>query len=211
MADGKFIVFEGIDGAGTTTQAGAAAKWLRAKGVEVVEVHEPTAGPLGKIIRQALKTQMPGREGEELEPELFALLFAADRLHHVYATVNREIDEFGRWVISDRSYLSTFAYQSAGGTPLDWIRSINRHARRADVTFLLDLEPEVAYRRLSGRNLFSQRDVFETPEMMAKVRPNYVRIADILRDEGEQIITLDGAQDQGTIAEQVRDTLSRLL
>jgi dTMP kinase len=211
MADGRFIVFEGIDGSGTTTQAAAAAKWLRRKEVDVVEVHEPTDGPLGKIIRQALKKQMPGREGEELEPELFALLFAADRLHHMYATVNRELTEFGRWVLSDRSYLSTFAYQSAGDLPLEWIRDVNRYVRRADVTFLLDLDPAVAHKRLSGRNLFTQNEVFETPEMMGKVRPNYLHIAEVLREEGENIVVIDAAQDAPAVAETIRETLAALL
>jgi len=211
MADGKFIVFEGIDGSGTTTQAQAAADWLRTKGADVVETHEPTNGDIGKVIRKALKRQMPGCEGEELDPEFFALLFATDRTHHMKATVTPAI-ESGQWVVSDRCYLSSYAYQSID-YDLERIRALNKHVRRADLILLLDVDADTAYDRIAPRTLFDsgRLEVFETPERMRKIRPNYLRIADTLVKEGERIVTLDAARSAEQVAADVRAAIAELL
>ncbi|MFO7900462.1 MAG: dTMP kinase [Planctomycetota bacterium] len=211
MGQGKFIVFEGIDGSGTTTQARAAANWLRSQDVDVVETHEPTDGPVGELLRKALSRQMPGCEGEMLEPHFFALLFATDRMHHMRTLVVPAI-EAGQYVVSDRCYLSSFAYQSVD-YDLDLVRAMNGEVRRADLTFLLDLDVEEADRRLTPRTLFDDapREVFETPEMMARVRANYLDIADLLEAEGERIVRIDAGQSREAVAAEVRQTLAELL
>jgi len=209
MNNGKLIAFEGIDGAGTTTQARLAAEWLRGRGVDLVETCEPSGGPVGKLIRQALARKLPGRAGEHIEPELFALLFAADRLEHLNGTVAPALAE-GKWVVSDRCYLSSFAYQSVG-CDLDWVRDVNRYVRRADLILLLDLDPELACRRLASRTLGDELDVFETSDQMAAVRSSYTRVADVLRSEGERIVTIDGAAPLEAVAAEVQSRLSDLL
>ena len=209
MADGKFIVFEGIDGSGTTTQTKATVDWLRGKNIDVVQTHEPTTGVIGKIIRKALSRRMPGCEGEELEADFFALLFATDRMHHMRSVVVPALDG-GQWVVSDRCYLSSFAYQSVNGD-LDWVRMLNRNVRRADITFLLDLEVDTAYQRLNKRTLYNRLEVFETPEMMSKVRPNYLKIAEVLAAEGDRIVTIDASRSRSDIAAEVQRCLSELL
>ncbi|MFW6158411.1 MAG: dTMP kinase [Planctomycetota bacterium] len=211
MGEGKFIVFEGIDGSGTTTQARAAAKWLRSKGVDVVETHEPTDLQIGRLIRLALSRRMPGCEGEKLDPHFFALLFATDRMHHMRTVVVPGVGA-GQYVVSDRCYLSSFAYQSID-YDLDIVRAMNREVRRADLTFLLDLDAGDADRRLTPRTLFdgSPREVFETPEMLARVRQSYLRIADLLEAEGERIVRIDGGRSREAVAAEVRHTLAELL
>ena len=211
MAKGKFIVLEGIDGSGTTTQSKAAAEWLRRQGVDVVETHEPTKGCIGTIIRKALKRRMPECEGEELSPEFFALLFATDRMHHMKATVTPAL-ESGQWVISDRCYLSSYAYQSID-YDLDRIRTLNQHAQRADLILLLDLDANMAYERIAPRGLYdaSRLEVFETPDRMRKIRANYLRITELLVKEGERLLTLDASPPAEKVAEDVRAALSELV
>ena len=207
MSEGKFIVFEGIDGSGTTTQSRFAAEWLRSEGLDVVETFEPTDRAVGRLIRLALSRQLPGREGEEVEAELFALLFAADRLDHMKGVIVPALER-GRWVVSDRCYLSSFAYQSVG-CELDWVRALNRHVRRADLTVLLDLGAQTAYQRFSVER--KDHDVFETVEKMAAIRASYLRVADILEREGEQIVRIDASQAIDVVAAEVRDALAGLL
>jgi dTMP kinase len=207
MADGKFIVFEGIDGSGTTTQTERAAAWLRAKGLDVVETFEPTDGPVGALIRKALRHEWPGPEGREPEPELFALLFATDRLDHLRGRVVPTLER-GRWVASDRCVLSSLAYQSLG-CDLAWVRELNRHVRRPDLTVLLDLDAETAYGRLAGRH--PEREVFEQVETLAAIRRNYLEIAEVLRGEGERIVTVDASPPVDEVANVVEAALSELL
>ena len=211
MADGKFIVFEGIDGSGTTTQTRAAVRWLESQGIDVVQTHEPTDLEVGRLIRKALSRRMPGCEGERLGPAFFALLFATDRMHHMRAVVIPAL-ESGQWVVSDRCYLSSFAYQSID-YDLETVRTLNRAVRHADLTFLLDVDPAVAYDRLAPRTLFGepQLEVFETPEMLGRIRPNYVRIADILASEGDRIVRIDASKSAEAVAEAVRRSLADLL
>jgi len=204
---GKFIVFEGVDGSGTTTQIKRAAAWLRERGIDVVETAEPTGGAVGKTIRQALSRQMPGHEGCEIAPELFALLFAADRLDHMTATVEPAL-KAGRWVLSDRSYLSSFVYQSIDGD-LDWVRSLNRHARRADLTLLLDLDAATAYERLAHTR--DNHEVFETTERMTVIRDTYLKIAGLLQSEGERIDVIDAARPIEEVAGRVREALTEIV
>jgi dTMP kinase len=147
----------------------------------VTETFEPTDGIIGKVIRQALSCKMPGCEGEELAPELFALLFASDRMHHIGGKVVPALER-GEWVLSDRCYLSSFAYQSVD-CDLDWVCTLNKHVRRADLTLLLDLDAEAAFTRFATTR--ANHEVFETVEKMTAIRENYLKIADILRAEGD--------------------------
>jgi dTMP kinase len=207
MADGKFIVFEGIDGSGTTTQAQRAAEWLRGQGLTVVETSEPTSGAVGKLIRQALSRKMPGREGEELSPEMFALLFATDRMDHANGKIVPALKR-GDWVISDRCYLSSFAYQSVG-CDLEWVRVINRYVHYADLTLLLDVDAQVAFDRFAGKR--ETQEVFESVERMTAIRERYLEIAENLRFEGDRIVNIDAAQSADAVAQEARQVISELL
>src|SRR5690606_1380005 len=143
------IVLEGIDGAGTTTQAERLAELLRGWGKSVVLTREPTSGPIGRLLRTTLGGGLTDAEGErvDLDWAAMALLFAADRLDHV----RREIEPAllrGEVVISDRYDLSSLVYQSAtcpeGASATPWLTQLNARARRPDLTLVLDIPPEVA-------------------------------------------------------------------
>ena len=189
----RFIALEGIDGTGTTTQAGLLRDSLVARGQHCIATCEPTRGPIGSLIRLGLSGRLalsPDDGSRRREEYTYALLFAADRMDHLVNEVEPAL-KAGAHVVSDRYYLSSFAYQLLE-CPLEWVRALNSHCRRPDVTFLLDAEPELCLDRIAkGRHV---RDRYEQIEKLAIIRTNYLKVAGVLRSAGEEIIVLDAAQ-----------------
>jgi dTMP kinase len=164
---GRFVVLEGIDGAGTTTQVAKLATRLRSDRQSVRTTCEPSDGPIGTLVRQVLTGRIVGPGGRAPAWATMALLFAADRMDHV----ENEIEPFvagGGTIISDRYDASSLAYQSVmsgngGATAVEWIRSINCHALRPDLTIVLDVLPDTAASRREARGeaaqLYEQNEV----------------------------------------------------
>lgn len=155
MSQGLFIVIEGIDGTGKSTQAKRLAEWFRARGREVVLSREPTDGPWGKKLRESATT---GR----LSPEDELECFLNDRREHVEMTIKPALAD-GKVVILDRYYFSTMAYQGARGFDPTEIRRRNEaFAPQPDLLFIFDLSVESAHSRIGSRgdtaNEFEQRD-----------------------------------------------------
>ena len=191
--EAKFIVLEGIDGAGTTTQGARLRDAFINSGRRVVLTCEPTDGPVGSIIRRVLRGKLKlhtGGQDESGEEALLALMFAADRLDHSLNLIEPALRE-GTHVVSDRYYLSSFAYQSTH-CDLAWVRELNSRCRRPDITFLLDADPEMCLERIGKARVGLER--YETLERLNLIRKNYLDIAAILRAGEEKIIQLDAAQ-----------------
>src|SRR5262249_23128077 len=147
---GLFIVFEGGEGAGKSTQVRLLAELLRANGHDVVVTREPGATEIGERIR----TMLLDEEQESLTPRCEALLYAADRAHHVAALLRPALAR-GEVVISDRYVDSSLAYQGAGRTlPVDevsWLSSWATGGLKPDLVVLLDVEPHVGLARIGAR------------------------------------------------------------
>jgi len=169
---GKFIVLEGIDGAGTTTQAELLYRALVEKGYPTELTAEPSEGAVGRLIRSYLRGELKFSE-RYLGAHCLALLFAGDRLEHLANQVQPWLEQ-GKIVISDRYLLSSLAYQSID-CELDWVITLNREAPPPDLAILLDLPTEVALKRISQRSLWPE--LFEKIEVQEKVRENYLRLA----------------------------------
>ncbi len=185
----KLIALEGLDGAGTTTQARRLADALAARGRAAHVTREPSDGPIGRLIREML-TGGHAIPGAPIGQATFGLLFAADRLDHV----QREVDPAlaaGTVVISDRWYHSSFAYQGTGAER-GWIRMLNDRARRPDLTVFLRVGAEVAAERrvAAGR----AQELFEDLAMQRKVAAAYDDVLAELTAAGEAIAVLDGEQ-----------------
>ena len=150
MARGKFITFEGGEGCGKSTQVKRLAAALEAKGVKVLLTREPGGTRLAEMIRTLLKDEAEDPPVDRAE----LLLFLAARAQLVHNVIAPAL-EAGTWVISDRFSDSTVAYQGYGrGLPVDFVRRANDFAcegLRPDLTFLLDLDPATAERRMRGR------------------------------------------------------------
>ena len=162
---GRFIVFEGLDGAGTTTQAARLGSWLRARGIDVETTKEPSTGPIGAVLRQVIEGRIA------LDRAAIALAFAADRADHLYNPVNgvvRSLDA-GRWVVSDRYVLSSLAYQDDGATSRAWLREINAPALEPDLTIFVDTPVDVCAARLSARS--SHAELFD--DALLRTRSSY--------------------------------------
>jgi len=216
MPSGPFIVLEGIDGAGTTTQARLLAEWLRGRGRRVKLTREPSEGPVGALIRLALarKNGMGRRRSSSREshsrPLLFAedimapfraegalsdertlaLLFAADRSDHLNTTVTPALEQ-GLVVVSDRYYLSSVAYQSIA-MPMEWVENLNKHFRRPELTVFLDVPPEECLRRVSTRGTKAER--YEYKKHLDRILANYRKAIERAASRGELVETLDAAQ-----------------
>jgi len=145
----KFIVFEGIDGCGKTTQAKLIAEKLNAK-----FTFEPTDGKIGKSIREILS-------GSQCQKETLALLFAADRVEHVF---NIEEDLKKSHVVSDRYVYSSIIYQISQGISKDFIYTINDYAKTPDLVVLLDVDLNEALKRMESR----EKEIFEKIEIQKK-------------------------------------------
>jgi len=194
---GKFISVEGLDGCGKSTQVRLLARWLRRMGHEVVVTEEPTDGPIGRIIRMVVAG------GFKVPVAAEALLFAADRLHHVERVIAPAVSS-GKVVISDRYIASSLAYQSARGLPLRWVMKINEMASEPDLMILIDVPAEVTAGRI---NRSRRPDGFERDlELQKKVRQVYLNIA-----RRYKMKVIDGNRPVDEVQEDIRRWVKRLL
>ncbi len=181
------IVLEGLDGAGTTTQARRLVAHLTSKGGKAHLTREPSDGPIGKLIREML-TGGHVIPDQSISQGTFGLLFAADRLDHLQREVEVQLAA-GTTVISDRWYHSSLAYQGTGADR-DWITTLNMRARTPDLTIFLSVRPEVAAaRRVSAGRI---QELFEDMRMQEEVAAGYKATISELSAQGERIETIDG-------------------
>jgi dTMP kinase len=190
---GRFVVVEGIDGAGTTTQVARLADRLRQDGdAPVRATREPSDGPIGAMVRQILTGRIVAPEGRAPGWATMALLFAADRMDHVESTIEPFL-AMGGVVISDRYDASSLAYQSVssgsgGEGAVEWIRSLNRYAMRPDLTLVLDLAPDLAAARRESRGEPAQ--LYEQNEVQRALAVFYRDLEKHI--PGDRIVVIDG-------------------
>ncbi|MBN2192494.1 MAG: dTMP kinase [Polyangiaceae bacterium] len=187
MGEGRFVVLEGIDGCGSTTQAARLVAALRARGVDARRTAEPTSGPVGRLIREGLGAHLIAEAGESratFDWATFALLFAADRVDHNETVIGPALAK-GAWVVSDRYDLSSLAYQSATAVGAEasvpWIRELNRRARRPDLTIVLDVDPAVASERRRRRG--GQQEIYEVDAVQQRLATIYARAQDLVPND----------------------------
>lgn len=183
----RLIVLEGLDGAGTTTQAKRLVEHLKAKGGKAHLTREPSDGPIGQLIRQML-TGHHAIENQSIAQSTFGLLFAADRLDHAQREVDVQIAQ-GATVVSDRWYHSSLAYQGTGADR-DWISMLNARARKPDLTIFLSVRPEIAAKRRADAGRV--QELFEDMRMQEEVAAGYKATISELTAQGERIETIDG-------------------
>jgi len=202
---GLFVVFEGGEGAGKSTQVRLLAEALRRAGRDVVVTREPGATATGAQIRRLLL------DGEALPPRSEALLYAADRAHHV-ATVVRPALTRGAIVISDRYVDSSLAYQGAGRTlpvqEVAWLSSWATGGLKPDLTVLLDLDPAVGLRRAKSRGVAADRLESESLAFHERVRLGFL---DLAAAESGRYLVLDGEREPELVAEVVLERVQDLL
>jgi dTMP kinase len=198
---GRFVVFEGGDGSGKSTQAARLATWLRNQGVTVVETFEPGAGATGAVLRELLLHGL-----EEMAPATEALLMAADRAQHVATEIEPALDR-GDWVVCDRYVPSSLVYQGVvRGLGVDAVEQLSVVATGGcdpDVVVLLDVSDAVAETRRAGE---SDRLEREGSDFHRSVRRAYRELAPA---RGWVVIDADG--DIDAVEQAVRAAVAPLL
>jgi dTMP kinase len=199
---GIFIAFEGGEGTGKSTQSQLLAKWLEQEGETVVLSREPGGTELGKDLRKILL----GHETGVISPRAEALLYAADRAHHVFSVIRPGLAE-GKVVISDRYFDSSAAYQGAGRVlnPGEVAR-ISRWATESlypTLTILIDVPAEIGLGRLQSRDRLEA----EPTEFHERVRQEFLQIAMM---DPERYFVVDGTQSVEEIHTQIIARVSEL-
>jgi dTMP kinase len=201
-----FLTFEGGDGAGKSTQAALLEAWLRESGETVLRTREPGGSDLGVELREIILH----REGH-IAPRAEALIYAADRAHHI-ATVVRPALARGEVVVQDRYLDSSVAYQGAGRT-LDAgeVRSLSLWATEGllpDLTILLDLDATEGRRRLDASRTKYDRLEAEAAHFHERVRQAYLELA---AAEPERFLVLDAHRPPEELAADVRARVEGLI
>ncbi len=201
---GKFIVFEGIDGSGKSTQIARLAERLRESGRQVYTTAEPTATVSGGLLRDALSGARHRSPGE------LAALFLLDRINHNVNPVNgiEKMLADGFDVICDRYYYSSLAYQGSE-TDGGWVRNMNLacpEIRRPDICIFLDLSPDASLARIEQNRAVTE--IYEEKGKLEAIRAAYFRVFNSL--EGETIAIINAERSVDEIADAIFEAVSRL-
>lgn len=177
---GKFIVIEGLDGSGQSTEVSLLRDFFIGKGDQAILTKEPTMdSEAGKKIREALDKKV------KFDPAELQKLFAEDRKEHLEKLIIPALKE-GKIVISDRYFFSSFAYGKSDGLDLEWLIKLNDDFLLPDLTVILKVRPEVCISRIEGRG--EPKTLFERQEKLAKVWEGY----ELFPSRFENVNMIDG-------------------
>ncbi|HVE91013.1 MAG TPA: dTMP kinase [Actinomycetota bacterium] len=179
----RLLVVEGLDGAGTTTQAALLSGALRQAGRPVHLTAEPSDGPIGRLLRSHVRGEL------DLDPQAAALAFTADRADHLTRTVRPALAR-GMDVVCDRYLLSTLAYQGAQGVDREWILRASSGLDIPAVTVFLDLPEPARRQRLESR---THVDRWDPPDLAADLRASYSESIRLLREAGQRVEVVSSA------------------
>lgn len=203
---GRFIVIEGIDGSGKTTQISRLCHRISGEGLEAISTFEPTEGPIGTLIRQMLSGELP------VDQRTIASLFAADRTDHLVnaKTGIRKLVDRGKVVVCDRYYFSSYAYH-AQYIDMDWViqaNSLNADILRPTATLFIDVDPQRCLERIQARG--GPLEIYEKIDIMKAVRVNYFTAFEKLKDR-ERVIVIDGSGTPDEVAHRIWEQTAPLI
>ena len=200
----NFVILEGLDGSGTTTQLALADEELSKRGIPHLCTGEPTKGPVGRIIRQILKKQI------QAHPDTVALLFAADRSEHLYAEDEGILAQLGqgRLVISDRYLFSSLAYQSLACDP-QFVFYLNRRFPLPRHVVFLDTPVAVSQQRLVNRSAEAP-ELYDEGKIQHDILAAYQRAFRRFADTDMEVHRLDGSLDPALVFENFWSILASL-
>lgn len=187
---GKFIVFEGLDGSGVTTQATLLRNYFVNKDRDAVLTKEPTDGLVGGLVKACLRGEW------KTDPLTLQRLFVVDRSHHLSSEIEPALKN-DKIVICDRYILSTLCF---GGiyAPLDVLKQLNIHFRKPNLTFFIDTHPRVCMERMKKAR--HHVELFEEEQKLEQIRRNFIS----LKNYFSETYFIDGNRRPEEIAEEVR-------
>lgn len=193
---GKFIVFEGLDGSGQSTQASLLRDFLIEKGFEIIITKEPTKdSEAGRKIRQILDEKI------KTEPIELQRLMIQDRKEHLEKVIIPALRE-GKWVISDRYFFSTFAFGTSDGLDLEQLIKLNDNFLLPDLTFILKVSPKVCIERINQRG--KAKTLFEKEAKLTKVWETYR----IMPEKFENAVIVEGERPINVIHEEIKNIIN---
>lgn len=203
----NFIVFEGLDGAGTSTQSLLLEKNLSAAGMRAVLSSEPTAGPVGVLIRQMMRGRLRFSPERRETERMLAYLFAADRHDHLYNDVDGILAQIARGnvAISTRYYYSSYAYNASDPEDFDFIDRLNRDFPVPQIVVYLRVPLEVSLGRLEQRDV---QEFYERRDELSRVSRNYERLFEPL---GDRVIIADSTAPREEVAQRIFEEVKRRL
>ncbi|MFQ3620904.1 MAG: dTMP kinase [Spirochaetales bacterium] len=190
----RFIVLEGIDGAGTTTQMQLLVNHCQREGIPIISTEEPTKNYIGRTIRAVLRGE------EQAHPSTMPILFAADRNEHLFG--NQGIlywIEQGYWVVSDRYLFSSLAYQSIDN-PYAYVKQLNSKFPLPQLLFFVDVPPETGIKRIQERE---KHEIYEELFFQQKVYTQYRKVLNAYKNKGMGVCILDGKKAPEEIHQQI--------
>ncbi len=198
----RFVVFEGLDGAGTTTQLKRVEAALGSARIPHWTTFEPTNLPTGRLVRQVLRGEVEAR------PETLARLYSADRHEHLYGP-GGVLERLGRGelVVSDRYIFSSLAYQGVACGP-DLPRLLNSGFPLPELLVFFDLPATVSMGRVDGRG---EREIFDTLPFQEKVRRTYEESLSEFADSGVKILRIDATKSIEAVTEAVMEGIGSIL
>jgi len=202
---GRFIVFEGIDGSGKSTQIQNISKRLKTENLKVYTTFEPTDGLVGSLIRRMLSGEIA------TDQRTIASLFVADRTDHLMNSENgikKKVNQ-GETVLCDRYYFSSYAYH-AQYIDMEWVihaNSLNAEILKPDLTIFIDADPEICFKRIKlSRTDF---EMYEQLDVMENVRTNYFKAFERLKSK-EKIAVVDGNRSPEKVEDAILNEISKL-
>lgn len=198
----NFIVFEGLDGAGTTTQANLLNEKFKLNNISCVNSCEPTRGFIGRAIREVLSGEITVASGT------IAKLFVSDRHEHIYNPDKGIISrcKAGSFVISDRYLFSSLAYQSLD-YGFDKVMSLNCSFPLPEHLFFLEVAPEICQKRLSSRDLL---EIYEDKALQENILNNYKKSLEIYKNTNMNIHILDGTLEKEELGKIIWSKLNHI-
>ena len=197
---GRFITFEGIDGAGKSTQIDVIETTLKARGLEVIRTREPGGTPLGEVIRKELLSV-------SMDPATETLLFFASRAEHIAQVIKPALNR-GAWVLSDRFTDATYAYQVGGrGFPAHKVEELERWTQgdlQPDRTVLFDIDPKVAAQRVAQARSMDRFEK-ESLDFFTRVRNAYLTRA---KESPKRFLIVNSMQNKESVSEILRKEFS---
>lgn len=195
----KFIVLEGLDGAGTTTQLHSITASLKRRGHSVYKTFEPTDQSIGRLIRDVLQHRI------SLEPKSTSKLFVADRYEHIYGADGiKQHLENGEYVLCDRYLFSSLAYQSPD-CGFDFVYSINCEYPLPEYLFFISTPVEICQERLNKRG--DAKELFDAKEFQTLVDSNYRLALDRYKDSQMKVFIIDGTKSPDEITNEIVDII----
>lgn len=183
----KFIVFEGLDGSGSSTQAALLYNAFVVRKMSAMLTTEPTDGPVGHLIKNLFRRRIVFGGPEKEFDKMLSFLFAADRVDHLFNEVDGiEQALKSKNVISTRYFYSSLAYHVESSEEMEFVYSLNSGFRKPDIVFYLDIPPEVSIKRIDSRHT---KDSYENYEKLCLVYSNYKTV---LSKYVSEAIVIDG-------------------